>query len=142
MNTYKVLSVLSIGLLLASCASNNSKSNDSYQCYSEFINIGKNRLMQNKQNSTSLMGVIQNIQKNKKVDFNGALAIYKQFEGNDETKAIDSKMSEIDRKSKELNSLITPNSGESACRDRLLLEEQRAVLAKDKFKALDRAFSK
>lgn len=138
---FKYILPLLMVALASSCASNTSKKT-SYSCYSDFTKIGKERLAQNKKNRIKTAEVVQTIQDNQGVDFDRAIAILTQFKGNTETISIDQKIAAIDSKSKKLNNLVKPHSGESACNERMQLETERAKLSDAKFLALNQAFKK
>src|SRR5690625_3216467 len=111
-----ILSVIFIGLI--SCSSNTqtvkSNSGNSYSCYSDFRNIGKNRLNQSKVFASKSLEIIKNIQMKRSVNFNVAFDILRNFKGNKKTLEIDKKIEKIDEESIKLNKLTKPNSGKEA----------------------------
>ncbi|TBW47492.1 hypothetical protein EZI54_22670 [Marinobacter halodurans] len=140
MKEIKLIILFLIFVMMAACASN-SKDDESYSaCYSEYTRIGEERLVKNRVYTDMLLGVIGKIQLKRGVSFNEAVSVYKRFDGNAETRAIDRKISEIDEKSREFNELVESGSDLYACEQRLELEQERYMLGILKFDAIGRSF--
>lgn len=110
-----------------------------YDCYDDFRKIGETRLSSVRALGAKVMASIKALQEAKKIDFESALAEYKKFTGNSETKSIDARIEKIDARSAELNPQIKAETGEAQCLERMKLEQERARLADRKVEAINRA---
>ena len=110
-----------------------------YECYSDFREIGAKRLAENKNHSNKLLEIVVTIQKAKQIDLPSAINEYKNFSGNDETRDIDKKITEIDAEIEKLNPKVKENSGEAQCLERMKLEQERSKVASQKFDEIGRA---